>query len=126
MTREVQCVSPDQKLVDVKHIYEQENFHHHIPVVENDKLVGMVSLVDFMRKADKGGLFDDADVYQNTKVKDIMSLNPFFLYADDTIEQAAEILAKGMFHALPILEGEKVAGIVTTADLIKFMLDNSK
>ncbi|MEZ4935989.1 MAG: CBS domain-containing protein [Crocinitomicaceae bacterium] len=122
MTTKIDTVSPDQKLVDVKHIYEKENFHHHIPVVENGKLIGMVSLIDFMRKADKGGLFDDAEVYQNTSVREIMSGNPYFLYTEDTISQGAEILAKGEFHALPVLEGEKVVGIVSTADIIRFFL----
>lgn len=123
MTSKVDTVNPDQKLVDVKHIYEKENFHHHIPVVENGKLVGMVSLIDFMRKADQGGLFDDAEVYQNTKVKEIMSSNPYFLYTEDTVEKAAEILSKGEFHALPILKGEEVAGIVSTADIIRFFMN---
>ncbi|MCB0477202.1 MAG: CBS domain-containing protein [Crocinitomicaceae bacterium] len=122
MTTKIDTVTPDQKLVDVKHIYEKENFHHHIPVVENGKLVGMVSLIDFMRKADKGGLFDDADVYQNTTVKEIMSGNPYFLYTEDTVSQGAEILAKGEFHALPVLKGEEVVGIVSTADIIRFFL----
>ena len=126
MTDKVETVTPEQKLVDVKHIYEKENFHHHIPVVEDGKLVGMVSLIDFMRKADQGGLFDEADVYQNTLVKEIMTTNPYFLYTEDTIEQAAEILGKGQFHALPILEGERVAGIVTTADLINCILSNCR
>ena len=122
MTTKIDTVTPDQKLVDVKHIYEKENFHHHIPVVENGKLVGMVSLIDFMRKADKGGLFDDADVYQNTTVKEIMSGNPYFLYTEDTVSQGAEILAKVEFHALPVLKGEEVVGIVSTADIIRFFL----
>lgn len=126
MTSAVETVRPDQKLVDVKHIYEKENFHHHIPVVENGKLVGMVSLIDFMRKADEGGLFDEAEVYQNTTVKEIMSLNPYFLYMEDTIDRAAEILAQGRFHALPILNGEDVAGIVSTADIIRFFMNKEK
>ena len=32
MTKNVVCVAPEQQLLDVKHIYEKENFHHHIPV----------------------------------------------------------------------------------------------
>jgi CBS domain-containing protein len=122
MTTELDIVNPAQKLVDVKHIYEKMNFHHHIPVCENDQLVGMVSLIDFMRKVDQAGLDDDAPVYQEMIVKDIMTANPYFLLSSETVEEAAKILAKGQFHALPIVENDKLVGIVSTADVIKFLL----
>ena len=50
MTKNVVCVSPNQKILDVKHIFEKKHFHHHIPVTENNKLMGMISLIDFMYK----------------------------------------------------------------------------
>ena len=59
MTKNVVCVSPEQNLIDVKHIYEKKDFHHHIPVVENNKLIGMVSLIDFMYHISGAGINDD-------------------------------------------------------------------
>lgn len=55
-----------------------------------------------------------------------MTTNPYFLYTEDTIELAAEILGKGQFQALPILGGERVADILTTTDLINCMLSNCR
>ena len=69
MTKEVKCVSSAQKLIDVKHIYEKRNFHHHIPVTENDKLIGMVSLIDFMRRIGDANLDDSNQVYNEVTVK---------------------------------------------------------
>ena len=125
MTKNVVCVSPDQKLLDVKHIYEKKKFHHHIPVTENEKLVGMVSLIDFMYRIKGAGLDDNNQVYTNLKVEDIMTPNPHFTGPDSTVKEIAEILAEGNYRALPIVENEKVIGIVSTADIIRFYLQKT-
>lgn len=123
MTKNVVCIAPDQKLLDVKHIYEKKEFHHHIPVVENEKLIGMVSLIDFMYHISGAGLSDDHDVYKKLKVKDIMTKNPFFLTTEATLEEVSEVLMEGNYHAVPVLEYGKVVGIVSTADVIKYLLE---
>lgn len=125
MITEVECVSPEQEIVDIKHIYENQKFHHHIPVVENDKLVGMVSLIDFMRKIQDATLDDNEQVYHDLKVKDIMFTSPSTIGSDCTIQQAVEILAKGEVHALVVADDKKVKGIVSTSDLLTFMLNKA-
>lgn len=122
MTKNVVCVTPQQKIVDVKHIYEKKQFHHHIPVTENDKLVGMVSLIDFMYKIKGAGLDDSNVVYNELTVKDIMTPNPYSLNKNASIEEVAGLLSIGNYHAIPIIEEDKVVGIVSTADIIKYFL----
>lgn len=124
MTKEVVCVSPNQKILDIKHIYEKKDFHHHIPVTQDGALVGMVSLVDFMYQIRGAGLDDSNEVYTQLKVSDIMSPNPVSLQQNATVEEAAEILAKGRYRALPIVENNAVVGIVSTADMIRYLLQN--
>ena len=123
MTRNVVCIQPDQDILDVKHIYEKKNFHHHIPVVENDKLIGIVSLVDFMYNISGAGLSDKNKVYTSLKVRDIMSPNPFTMNSDASLKEVAEVLSKGRYRAVPILENDAIVGIVSTADVIKHFLD---
>ena len=123
MTKNVVCVSPDQKIVDVKHIYEKQKFHHHIPVTKNDKLIGMVSLIDFMYKIKGAGLDDSNAVYNDLTVKDIMTSNPYSSSPNTNITEIAKELAKGNYRAIPIVEDKKVVGIVSTADIIKYYLD---
>jgi CBS domain-containing protein len=125
MTKDVVCVAPDQYLLDVKHIYEKEKFHHHIPVIENDKLIGMVSLIDFMYHISGAGISDNNAVYKELKVKDIMTQNPFYLTTNATIEDVANELGKGKYHAVPILENNKIVGIISTVDIIKYFLEKS-
>lgn len=122
MTKNVVCVSPDQNILDVKHIYEKKEFHHHIPVTENGKLVGMISLVDFMYHIAGAGIDDNNKIYSELKVKDIMTRKPYYLTVDATINDVAKVLAKGRYHAVPILEEDKIVGIVSTADIITHYL----
>ena len=122
MTKNVVCVSPNQKIIDVKHIYEKKKFHHHIPVTENGKLVGMLSLIDFMYHIKGAGLNDDAAVYNELSVKDIMTPNPFTVNPETTINSVAEELTKGRYRAIPIVENENIIGIVSTADIIRYYM----
>lgn len=126
MTKNVVCVSPEQSLLDVKHIYENKKFHHHIPVVEDGKLVGMVSLIDFMYHIAGAGIKDDNKVYTELRVKDIMTPKPFYLTVDASIEDVSKVLVKGNYHAVPVLENDKIVGIVSTADIIKFFLSKTE
>ncbi len=122
MTKNVVCVTPDQNIIDVKHIYEKKKFHHHIPVTENDKLIGIVSLIDFMYKIKGAGLDDNNAIYNELTVKDIMTPNPFTLSPETSINTAAEEFAKGRYRAIPIVENESVVGIISTADLIRYYM----
>ena len=124
MTKEVVCVSPNQKILDVKHIFEKRKFHHHIPVTENNKLIGMISLIDFMYKIEGAGLDDNNAVYNKLMVKEIMTVNPYYLTPNTSIEDVAQELSKGRYRAIPIVEKERIVGIVSTADIIKFYLKN--
>ncbi|UKN03145.1 CBS domain-containing protein [Paracrocinitomix mangrovi] len=124
MTTDVEVVTPDQKILDVKHIYEKRNFHHHIPVVEDNQLVGMVSLVDFMRKIHNATLDDSEAVYNEVKVEEIMSRSPAFVTSDTPIETVAKELSKGEVHAYVVADNGEVKGIISTADMIKYFLED--
>ena len=50
--------------------------------------------------------------------KNLVKVSP-----DTTIRETAEILASKEFHALPVCEGDLLVGIVTTTDLIKYLID---
>lgn len=123
MSKKTECVTPTQKLVDVKHLFEKTPFHHHLPVVEKDKLVGMISLVDFMRAIGTATLDDNEAVYQNIRVKDIMTEKPLSIKSDTPIRKAAKDLAKGEVHALVVADNGKVVGMVSYTDVINYLLN---
>jgi CBS domain-containing protein len=122
MTSPVECVMPNQKIIDLKHIYESQHFHHHIPVTENGQLVGMVSLIDFMRAISYASLDDNEAIYSSKTVNDIMSIHPVGIDESSTIGDVANLLAKGEFNSVVITNDNHVIGIVTTTDLIRYFL----
>lgn len=122
MSTNIECVQPDQKIIDLKHIYEQDNFHQHVPVTQEDKLVGIVSLIDFMRAIHNASLDDNETVYHSILVKDIMSPNPVSIAKGVSLEEATKMLIDGGFHSLIVADNGKVEGIITTTDLLKHFI----
>jgi CBS domain-containing protein len=126
MSTDVQTVNTQNSLHDVKQIFEKDHIHH-IPVVSGDRLLGMISRTDLARvsfvadASDKSlstAMYDVLSIDQ-VMVKNVSTVNPH-----TTIQEATEILYTHDFHGLPVVDDGKVVGIVTTHDLLKFMLDN--
>lgn len=124
MSSDPNSVAPDQKLVDVKHIYEQRDFHSHIPVVKDTKVVGIVSLINFMRAIHDATLDDNELVYQNMFVKDIMTRNPVSISSNATIRDAVKILSEGQFHSILVIDNDELKGIVSTTDIARELLND--
>ncbi len=101
---------------------------HHIPVVSGDQLVGIISWSDILRVS-FGDVFAtdqrtvDATLDHTFTIEQVMKKNPISLTETATVREAAEILARGEFHAVPVVNGGKLVGIVSTTDLIKYLLD---
>ena len=99
----------------------------HLPVLKHDKLVGILSLTDLMRLSfsdNFGETESDADlaVFRMLGIRHVMKTNPETISPAQTVREAAEILASREFHALPVVEGDTVVGMVTTTDLIRYFL----
>ncbi len=122
MSTDIECVQPNQQIIDLKHIYEKQPFHQHIPVTENNQLVGIVSLIDFMRAIHNASLDDNEPVYHSILVKEIMSIHPVSIAPTTTLKEASKQLIDGGFHSLIVTENKEVKGIITTTDLLKFLI----
>jgi CBS domain-containing membrane protein len=101
---------------------------HHIPVINGDQLVGIISWSDILRVS-FGDAFDadqravDATLDHTFTIEQLMRKNPTTLNDTATVRDAAEILALGEFHSVPVVHGTKLVGIVTSTDLIKYLLE---
>lgn len=120
MTAPVECVSPQQKILALKHVYEQERFHRHIPVTEQGVLVGIVSLIDYMRAIGEATLDDNEPVYSLKSVAEIMSHNPVSVDEQTPIAEVGALLAKGEYSSVVVTRENQVSGIVTALDLIRY------
>lgn len=125
MTSEVFSLTPNQSLLDVKHIFEKKSFHHHIPIIYNKKLVGLVSLIDFMRKIGNASLDDNDPVYK-VEIREIMTLDPIKIDASKKIKDAIEMLVDRNVHALVVTdEYNQVIGMLSTKDILQKLLLNT-
>lgn len=107
--------------------------HHirHIPVVNGNKIIGMLSYTDLLRISFADVVDDDTEILDTTvynmfSVEQIMAKKLIVISPETTIKEAAEILSKNEFHALPVCVGDLLVGIVTTTDLIKYLIDQYK
>ncbi len=109
-----------EKRMKVNHI-------RHIPVVDNDKLLGLLSLSDLKRISfidayTKEGT-EDTPVYNMLSIQDLMIKNPIIVSSDTTILEVSKLLISKEFHSLPVVDNGKLVGIVTTTDILNFFID---
>lgn len=122
MTAEPVTVTADQKLIDVKHIFEKKKFHHHIPVVDvEQRPVGLIDMAGFIRAIGSASLDESEKVYSSTTVGDILSSNFVLCDPHVTIKAAAEEFCKNRADAILITRDGRLAGIVTPLDLVKLI-----
>ena len=109
-----------------KDIMEQNQIRH-LPVVSGDKLLGIISLTDIHRISYGANYGQeeavDKAIFDVLSLANVMVHHPTTISPDTTIKEAAEILGREEFHALPVTEGDKLVGIMTSTDLIKYLLE---
>lgn len=114
MTKEVFTLSPEHTLAEARSVMLQKNVHH-LPILENGKLVGMVTSWDFFK------LGKSAEEYAAMKLKEIMTTKIATLDPGQHIGAVAEVLMVHLFHAVPIVNDDReLLGIVTSTDIIRY------
>ena len=103
------------------------NHIRHIPVVDGENLIGLLSISDLKRISfidayNKEGTVDTA-IYNMLSIKDLMIKNPITVASDATILEVSKLLASKEFHSLPVVDNGKLVGIITTTDLLHFFID---
>lgn len=130
MTNDVVTIEIREPLEKAQTLMQQYHIRH-LPVVKHDKLVGILSMTDLMRLSfsdNFGETESDADlaVFRMLGIRHVMKAHPETITPAHTIRDAAEILANREFHALPVVNGDTVVGMVTTTDLIRYFLKNGE
>ena len=137
MSKEVISIGPDSSVEDAAKILS-DNSISGLPVVEEGKLVGIVSESDLIVKDKKlhfpdyinviGGIIylesykkfkQEFKKFIAVKVEDLMTEDVITLAPDDTVEKAATIMSEEDVNRLPVVEGEELVGIVTRGDILK-------
>ena len=127
MTDNPVTITLQDSLIDAQKIMEDRKIRH-LPVVDNKEIIGMVSYTDLMRvnfvdNYSKGNENVTTTLYSVLSIEQVMVENLVTVSTETTIREAAEILSEKEFHALPVVDHNGLAGILTTTDLIKYLLE---
>ncbi len=125
MTPNIKTVNHTHTLHDVKALIDNENIHH-VPVVSGSNIVGMLSKTDLQKISFVNTMDGDSlttAMYDALTIEQVMTKNIKTVQKTDTIHDVAVTLSKNEFHALPVMDGEQLAGIVTTTDLIQYLIE---
>lgn len=125
MTEDIITVNKTQSIKEVSDIIKDKNIRH-VPVVSGEKIIGMLSKVD-LQKISFVNTVDGDDLttalYDGLNIEQVMTKDVKVVQKSDTIYEVASILSKNEFHSLPVVEQDKLVGIVTTTDLVKYLVD---
>ncbi|KKO18893.1 MAG: CBS domain-containing protein [Candidatus Brocadia sp.] len=115
MTANMKTVQISQKMSEVLRVLA-ENQIHHVPVVDGQRLTGMISTTDIIRL---NITLSNADEWSIEKV---MKKNLVTIEINETVRKAAQLLSDGIFHSLPVIDRDRhLVGIITSTDLIRYL-----
>lgn len=124
MTKKVITVSAGDTLKQAGHLLHANRIQH-LPVVEGDKLVGIISGADIRNSAlietsvdEKGEMVVKNRTVGEIMVQEVITLSPW-----DTIEDALLIFHQKRFGALPVVEGKTLVGIITKIDILATFIE---
>ncbi|AVI49944.1 CBS domain-containing protein [Pukyongia salina] len=127
MTREVVTLKNTDTLENAEQQFKAKKIRH-IPIVKGSQVIGILSYTDLLRISFADAFSEDThevdtSVYTLFTIEQVMARNLVSVGPGTTIKDVAEIFAAREFHALPVIDEGTLVGIVTTTDLIKYLLE---
>ncbi|OAQ20434.1 CBS domain protein [Thermosulfurimonas dismutans] len=114
MIKKVVTVSPEDSLEKAVQLMKLHSIRH-LPVVEDGRLVGLVTestIRQYARPEELG-----------KPLREIMILNPITVSPDTTIDAAARIIYRHKIGGLPVVEGDRLVGIITITDILEAFIE---
>src|SRR5271165_7320182 len=109
----VWSIGPNAMVFDAIQLMAEKNVGA-LPVVENGKLVGIISERDYTRKVILKGKSS-----KETPIKDIMTQELFTAHPGDTINECMRLITDKRVRHLPVVEENKMVGLVSIGDLVR-------
>lgn len=114
MTKSPVTVSPDTTMAELREILREHRISG-TPVVEGDRMVGIISLEDLIKALANGAM--------SARVGERMTPDPVTVYADETVVKAVNTFARYRFGRFPVVDREgRLVGILTRGDIVRGLL----
>ncbi|MCD6319746.1 MAG: CBS domain-containing protein [Candidatus Desulfofervidaceae bacterium] len=115
MVKEVITVDKGADIKEAIRLMEKHSIRH-LPVVEGDRFLGLVTEGDLRQLLIPAML-------EEIKVKDVMITEPITVTPQTDIETAAKLIYKYKIGGLPVVENNKLVGILTTTDILRAFIE---
>lgn len=113
-------VSPTASVLDALQIMTDRNISA-LLVMNEDSLIGIFTERDYARKIILQGKSS-----KDTAISEVMTASPITVTPTDSIDLCMEIMTDKHIRHLPITDGDKVAGMVSIGDVVKFIIADQK
>ncbi len=115
--KEVISIAPHRPVFDALVVLAEYKIGA-LVILEGDKLVGIFSERDYAREIVLKGKSS-----KTTPISEVMSSNVLTVKPSDTVEQAMAIMSDKRIRHLPVIDGNKVVGMLSIGDLVKETID---
>ena len=112
----VWSIGPNKMVFDALTLMGEKNIGA-LPVLEDDRLVGIISERDYARKVILKG-----KTSRETQVSDIMTAPVICTHLKQTVEECMEVMTEHRIRHLPVVEAGQLVGIISIGDLVKTII----
>jgi len=117
---QVYSVSPETSVYDALHIMMERNISS-LLIMENEILKGIFTERDYARKLVLMGRSS-----KETPIGEIMTANLFTITPSETIDHCMEMMSTYKIRHLPVIDNNRVTGMVSIGDVVKFIIEDQK
>lgn len=126
MTVDPVFVAPDDNFHQAMHVLRKRGIRH-LPVLEKERLVGIVVESDLLSNqpspATALSLYEIYSLLETLRIRQFMSRPVITVEGYCPLEEAARIMVENKISCLPVMEGEKLIGIITQTDVFKALVE---
>ena len=116
----VYSINENASVLDALKIMAEKNIGA-LMIIEEEKLLGIFSERDYARKIVLQG-----KASQDTSVKEIMTKSVITVASDDSLEECMSLMSKNKIRHLPVVNDNKVAGIISIGDVVMSIIETQK
>ncbi len=110
MSTQIVTISPEKGVGQALKLMQKHQIRH-LPVLDREHMVGWITSRDLREVL-------LASMLEEIKVKDVMVQAPLTVTPDTEVEEAARLIHEHKIGGMPVMEGDKLAGVITMQDLV--------
>jgi len=116
----VYAVNQNTSVLDALQIMMEKNISA-LLIIEDDTLIGIFTERDYARKIILHGKSS-----KDTLIHEVMTRSPHTVTQEERIESCMEMMTNNLFRHLPVVENNRVIGMLSIGDLVKSIIEDQK